>query len=207
MKWKEHIMTNEDSLLKSLNRRQAAIKKIAFSASFLARKTLANGIFMTKLIYLMPVWAGCENNLIRALQTIQNRVARTVTRRNRFTPTKTLMKECGWLTVRQLMVFHSLVQLHKVVQSQKPEYLYFRVSVELNNLNERRNYNSKTRQSARGTLRHIPDLEAKLDLAKRSWCWRASRAYHDLPVSMKSESKLRTFKSRLKTWVKETVEN
>ena len=131
MKWKEHIMSNEDSLIKSLNKRQAAIKKISFSASFKTRKTVANGIFMSKLIYMMPVWAGCENYLITALQTIQNKVARTVTKKNRFTPTKTLMKECGWLNVKQLMVYHSIVQLHKTVQSQMPEYLYKRVSSEL----------------------------------------------------------------------------
>ena len=138
MKWKEHIMSNEDSLIKSLNKRQAAIKKISFSASFKTRKTVANGIFMSKLIYMMPVWAGCENYLITALQTIQNKVARTVTKKNRLTPTKTLMKECGWLNVKQLMVYHSLLRLHKTVQSQIPEYLYKRVSTELQHLDKGR---------------------------------------------------------------------
>ena len=33
MRWKEHIMDNEDSLLKSLNQRQGAIKKISKVAS------------------------------------------------------------------------------------------------------------------------------------------------------------------------------
>ena len=46
MKWKEHIMSNGDSLIKSLNKRQAAIKKISFLASFKTRKNVANGIFM-----------------------------------------------------------------------------------------------------------------------------------------------------------------
>ena len=30
-------------------------------------------------------------------------------------------------------------------------------------------------------LRKLPDLEAKLDLSERSWCWRATRTYQDLP--------------------------
>ena len=96
MKWTEHIMANDDSLIKSLNKRQAAIKKISLFASFKARKSLANGIFMSKLIYLMPLWAGCDDNLVKALQVLQNKVARSVTKKNRFTPTKTLMKECGF---------------------------------------------------------------------------------------------------------------
>ena len=56
MRWKEHVMTNEDSLIKSLTKRQGAIKKISSVASFKSRKMIANGIFMSKLIYLMPVW-------------------------------------------------------------------------------------------------------------------------------------------------------
>ena len=37
-------MSNEDSVIKSLNKRQAAIKKISVSASFKSRKTVVNGI-------------------------------------------------------------------------------------------------------------------------------------------------------------------
>ena len=62
-----HIMDAEDSLLKSLNQRQGAIKKICKVGSFKSRKMLANGVFMSKLIYLMPVWAGAEDYLIKAL--------------------------------------------------------------------------------------------------------------------------------------------
>ena len=203
MKWTEHIMTNDDSLIKSLNKRQAAIKKISLSASFKARKNLANGIFMSKLIYLMPLWAGCENNLITALQVIQNKVARSVTRKDRFTPTKTLMKECGWLTVKQLMMYHSLVQLHKTIQSKKPEYLHNRITKELE---KRSNYYYKTRQYTSGALRQIPELEAKLDISQRSWCWRATSVYYSLPLSIQGQPKLSTFKTKLRTWVKETVE-
>ena len=53
---------------------------------------LANGLFMSKLIYLMPVWAGCEEYLVNALQVIQNKVARSVTKKDIFTPTKGLIR-------------------------------------------------------------------------------------------------------------------
>ena len=206
MKWTEHIMANDDSLIKSLNKRQAAIKKISLFASFKARKSLANGIFMSKLIYLMPLWAGCDDNLVKALQVLQNKVARSVTKRSRFTPTKTLMKECGWLTVKQLMIYHSLVQLHKTIQSKKPEYLHKRVTKELDQLEERRHYYYKTRQYTSGALRQIPELEAKLDISQRSWCWRATSVYYSLPMSIQRQPKLTTFKTKLRTWVKETIE-
>jgi hypothetical protein len=203
-------MTNEDSLIKSLTKRQGAIKKISSVASFKSRKMIANGIFMSKLIYLMPVWAGCEDYLTRALQVIQNKVARSVTKRNTFTPTKMLMKECGWLTVKQLMVYHSLIQLHKTMQNQTPTYLYSRVSSQLSLLEEadeeQRTYYYQTRQHASGALRQLPGVEARLDLSERSWCWRAARSYYSLQARIKELTKPSKFKTELKTWVKQTIE-
>ena len=64
MHWKEHIIDNKDALIKSLSNRIGALKKISRVASFKVRKSIANGIFMSKLIYLMPVWIGCEDYLI-----------------------------------------------------------------------------------------------------------------------------------------------
>ena len=137
---------------------------------------------------------------------IQNKVARSVTKRNTFTPTKMLMKECGWLTVKQLMVYHSLIQLHKTIQNQAPTYLYSRVSSQLSLLEEGRTYYYQTRQHASGALRQLPGVEAKLDLSDRSWCWRAARSYHSLPDRIKRLTKLSKFKTELNTWVKQTIE-
>ena len=43
LKWTDHLMTNENSLLKGLNQRLAALKKLARIASFRDRKIVANG--------------------------------------------------------------------------------------------------------------------------------------------------------------------
>ena len=111
------------------------------------------------------------------------------------------MKECGWLNVRQLMVYHSLLQLHKIVQHQTPSYLFSRVSSQMGMLEAKKTYNYKTRQEAHGLMRQIPAGEARLDLAERSWCWRATKDYDTLPASIKEEKKQTKFKSKLRTWV------
>jgi hypothetical protein len=59
----------------SLNKRIGALKKISPVACFKARIYLANGIFMSKLIYLMPVWSGFEDYLVNSLQVCQNKAA------------------------------------------------------------------------------------------------------------------------------------
>ena len=61
-----------------INKRVGAIKKISSTASFKTRKMIANGIYISKLIYLMAVWMGCDDYLIKALQASMNKVARLV---------------------------------------------------------------------------------------------------------------------------------
>ena len=109
------------------------------------------------------------------------------------------------------MVYHSLIQVHKTIQQKKPFYLYERVTSQLSLLDTqqllRSSYYYNTRQEARGVLRQVPEAaEARLDLADRSWCWRATNAYHSLPLSIKLETKLTKFKKQLKTWVLGIIE-
>ena len=128
MKWREHLLESENSLVKSLNKRVGALKQICQVSSFKTRRMIADGIFISKLIYLMPAWSGCEDYLVDALQVCQNKAARLVTKLDRFTPTQVLLKQCGWLSVKQLMVYHSLLLLRKVFLHQKPMYLYQKIT-------------------------------------------------------------------------------
>ena len=52
MKWREHVLDSENSMVKTLNKRVGAMKKIQKTASFKSRKMIGTGIFLSKLIYL-----------------------------------------------------------------------------------------------------------------------------------------------------------
>ena len=56
MKWTEHVRDSKFSVLQSLNVRHSALKAIASVASFKSRLTVANGIFMSKLTFTIPLW-------------------------------------------------------------------------------------------------------------------------------------------------------
>ena len=83
---------------------------------------IANGIVMSKLVYLIQWWGGCSSYLIDYLQILQNRAARLVTRNGWHTPTDKMLRQCGWLSVRQLVLYHSLILVFKIRQEAKPEY-------------------------------------------------------------------------------------
>ena len=202
MHWREHIMDNKESLVKSLNKRIGALKNISPVASFMTRKNLANGIFMSKLIYLMPVWMGCEDFLVNSLQVCLNKAARLVTKLDRFTPTDVLMTQCGWLQVHQLMAFHSLVLLHKTHKQQKPTFLYQKITSGSGPPNTRQVAAAAAAVAAAGLPRQPTVEECELSVTRKSWSWAAVGMYSRLPIEILSERNEGKFKTMLKNWVK-----
>ena len=189
MRWKEHILDNQDSLIKCLNKRVGAMRKISKTASFKTRKLIANGIFISKLIYLMPVWMGCEDFLVNALQVCQNKVARLVTKLDRFTPTKVLLKQCGWMPVRRLMIFHSLVLLHKTIQHQEPEYLYKKITSGSQQPNTRQAAATTAALEVAGIPKQPSVDDCELGIKKKSWFWSSVFWYNQLPLVLRSDQR------------------
>jgi hypothetical protein len=48
--------------------------------------------------------------------------------------------------------------------------------------------------------------DCELGLKKRSWSWSSVIWYNKLPLDLKAEKKMKTFKTRLKEWVTMYVE-
>ena len=144
LKWEEHIQNNEESLLRSLNKRLGALKLVCRIASFKTRKDIANGIFLSKLSYLIALWGGCTSTLLRSLQILQNKAARTVTKLDWSTNTSVLLNQCGWLSVHQLVVYHSVLQVYKVMQTKKPKSLHSMFKTE---------YSRNTREALSGQIK------------------------------------------------------
>ena len=59
LKFTEHILSGDSSLIKTLNTRICGLRKVSRFLSFSSRKMIANGIIMSKIMYLIPVWSGC----------------------------------------------------------------------------------------------------------------------------------------------------
>ena len=155
----------------------------------------------------MPAWLGCEEYLVDALQVCQNKAARLVTKLDRFTPTRTLLKQCGWLSVKQLMVFHSLVLLHKVFFNRKPEFLFKKITSGPPPPNTRQALAATRALASLGVFSQPSIPACELTLTRKSWCWAAVHWYGQLPPSIRSETKIVKFKTRLKDWVSTNVEN
>ena len=130
LKWADHILHDSNSLVKQLSKRLTAIRRISYMADFKTRKMLTNGLFMSKLAYLMPLWGGCHKFLINTLQVLQNRAARFVTKQNMYSPVQNLLKECGWLSVHQMVFYHTVVLFFKIRKNGTPVVLHKMVTAD-----------------------------------------------------------------------------
>ena len=171
---------------------------------------IANGTFMSKLIYMIELWSGCEKYLITSLQIVQNKVARIVTNLDMETPIKTLLKQCNWLSVNQLSFYHTTLLQYKIIQTKSPTYLYEKLSFD---------YAYRTRQAttavgvnlwkenigALSSLEMIRVEDARLDLTKKSFRWRAVSQWNTVPLDIRKIEKIDLFKVKLRSWVTNNV--
>ena len=194
LKWTEYIQNNDKSLIKQLTSRLNALKMISGVANFKTRLMVANGIFCSKLIFQISLWGGTEEYLLNSLQVVQNKAARFVTRRGRYTHVVDLLNQCGWLSVRQLVFFHSVALIHKTLQTTFPKFIFNKLSTEFP-------YNTRLAQSE--SVRMGPEFKSKLELTEKSFMNRATVSYNHLPATLRKISSLEKFKKQLKVWVLE----
>ena len=75
------------------------------------------------------MWGGLPQKDTKKIQTIMNKCARMVLGRNRRTRTWTLMTGCGWLYFKELVSYHSAVQMFKIINFDTPVNLRNKLTV------------------------------------------------------------------------------
>ena len=138
---------------------------------------------------------GTEVYLLRALQVVQNKAARIVTKLAWYTPTRELIKQCNWLSINQLVFYQTVLQVHRVVQSGSPLYLSSKLETVYT-----------TRQGAGGCVRWLGVNCGDLSLLQTSFHGQAAKMYNDIPVKIRKAKYLAVFKKELKTWIKIHIE-
>ena len=149
---------------------------------------IANGAVLSRLVYLVTLWGGAQLYLLKALQVQQLNAARTVCGfQSRFWSKRKLLKRVGWLSVRQLIFFHTVLQAYKTITSEVPRPLF-------SALTEDTPY-YRTRSVASGNIKLREGYSST-----STFKYRAMVYYNSVPVKVKKGS-LPTVKNNLKQWV------
>ena len=130
-------------MMKMITSRINALMKVSWSEDFKTRKMIGNAIVMSRIIYLVQVYGNASEYLLKSLQILQNKAARVVTRLPWGTETGLLLNQIGWLSVTQLVAFHSLILVFKIKTESKPAAL---------RLKFRDNFAYRTRQATSNGL-------------------------------------------------------
>ena len=102
------LMTGNNSVLSSLSKRIGALKSIAKVSNFKTRLSVCSSLVMSRILYMLPLFGGAPNYMLDALQKKQNEAMRLVTKRKwddrgQLTSTRELLKQCNFLSVRQMV--------------------------------------------------------------------------------------------------------
>ena len=196
LKWRNHILDNEKSMTRQLSSRINGLAMITSHADFSTRLMVANGIVMSKICYLIQLWGGCEEYLQKSLQVQLNKAARLVTRLPYYTSSRKLMHMCGWMTVKQLVKYHTIIMVHKTIMTRKPLHMSSRLSTD---------HSYRTRQDSSGCVRLDQTFRSRNDLPMRSFRYRGAHDYNSIPAELRSITSMKSFKIKLKKWIKMNV--
>ena len=176
--WSHHLVGGEKPLLNSLRSILGVLAHLSSNLPQKSRLLLANGLFLSRLLYLLPMWGGLPSKDIKCIQSLMNKCARTVLGKSRRTRTRALMLGCGWLYFRELIKFHSLVLMFKIIKSKTPVNLWNRLNV-----------------SADGKINISP---GRLKISRNSFVWRTASDWNSLSDELTDITKVSIFKKKLR---------
>ena len=188
--WNFHLRDHKGSLTSQLTSRINGLKRVCRNANFKTKLKVANGIVMSKLTYLITLWGGAQGYLLSALQVQQLTAARAVAGfASRFWSKRKLLDHVGWLSVRQLIFYHTVLQTHKTMATKKPKALYLSLCS---------HFPYRTRNSSMGLIREDQDFNRK------GFKYRARQSFNMVPEEVR-EGSIETVKKKLKQWVKNNI--
>ena len=68
----EFLLHGKDSVVSGLGRRIGALKAISRIASFQTRRSVCTALVMSRILYMLPLYAGCPDYMLTGLQTKLN---------------------------------------------------------------------------------------------------------------------------------------
>ena len=126
----QFLMHEKESVLSSLDKRIGALKQVSRIASFCTRLSVCTSLVLSRILYMLPLYSDCSDYMLSAIQAKQIEAMRIVTGQKwevlgiRMTSTRELLKQCGYLSVKQMTYYYSVSIVHKIMKYKQPEYLH-----------------------------------------------------------------------------------
>ena len=128
------------------------------------------------------LFGGCDKGQIQDLQIMQNKAAQLVTKSPPRASRSPMFDRLGWLTVNQLITYHTLLAVYRVRASGEPEYLAEALCAD--NING-----------------NIIVRCTRLTLYQKSFKFRGACNWNKLPLNLRNLKTFHSFKQGIKKWI------
>ena len=178
LSWDSHLSSGTKAILPAIRRKLGALNSLRYSLPRNAKLKLANSFILGKLVYIISLWGNTTKNQVQKAQICLNSAARFVLDVPKTTKQIDLMKNCNWLSIAELTIYHSILQLFKVVRWGTPIYMQDRIHIETDST----------------LTTNIP----RLMITRDSWRFSTTRQWNLLPMEIRTENNLKKFKKILR---------
>ena len=182
----DHVENLTSNLMRSL----CQINRVKHLFDKKTLLSIINSLVFSKLFYCSTVWAGTFQGNIKKLQLVQNFAARIVSGKRKFDHISSTIKDLGWLTVKNMLLYRDAQMAYKIMNGSVPSYL----SGLLTRRSSIHCLNTRNRQDL-----NIP--KCRTSLAQRSFRYRAAKLWNTIPSKVKHSPTLNSFKRSIKNWL------
>ena len=130
LSWKQHLITGDKAVLPTARKQLGSLKRISKQIPRKSRLQLANGLILSRISYGMAVWGGTYNSNISKVQVFMNKMARWILNSGRKVKQLELMKQCNWLTAKEMIEMYTLTNLWKVIWKEIPKQLSEKLEID-----------------------------------------------------------------------------
>ena len=184
--WAAHIDSGEEALVPETRKKLGVLKHLGRRIPEHSRRLLAEGLVLSKLRYLIPIWGGTSAKYLKMTQTPLNDTARFVSNRNRRTKTLDLMRYCKWLTITEMRDYHSLLLMWRTVRENAPKHLSDKVNLTDDD--------------------YLETTHPRLLTTAQGFRWRTVQLWNSLPADIRGEETLTMFRKNIRRWLEEQRE-
>ena len=126
------------------------------------KRNIIQGVFSSVLCYCLPLFGGCSKADLNVIQVQQNKAAQIALNCPPRTSRKLMFDSLDWLTVKQLIAYHTIITVYKIRNANVPE--------DLAEILKKENHNG-----------HIVVKNTQLELYRCSFVFRGSVLWNNLP--------------------------
>ena len=134
-----------------------------------ALRVIVESLVVSVVRYCLSIYGSCGTTQVRKIQKIINFCARVVTGRRRSDHISDAIRILGWLTAKQLIDFHTVCAVRRVIVTEEPASLYRTICPRAADIHQH-----DTRRAGNWTLPRI-----RTESGRRRLCYRGVRLLNE----------------------------